>query len=155
MLLTRVFADGRVMTTGFDGAGVLEAVSARIGTATTMSNTACKMGFADPGVMASKAVALRFCTAMMRANERERHPISEKCLLPTSSDSTLAVIGAVSLLVVLGGDTESGGMGVAWSLAGVVLTIRRIDSNGTYCLADMYLLTALDLAPLVVGVTRS
>lgn len=75
--LTRVLDDGRVLTTRFDGAGVLEAVSARIGTAMAMSNTACEMGVADSGIIASRAVALRFCAAMVRANEGVRHPISE------------------------------------------------------------------------------
>lgn len=156
VLLARVSVDGTLMTTWFDGAGVFEAVSAMTErTATAFSNTAGEMGCAYQGVVQSKAVTLRCCAAVLWTDKRVWDPISESCVLAASSDITLAMARAVSLLGGFGAGTKLGSEGIPGSLAGVILAIRRIDPNCTYCLAYVFLITALNFAPLGIGVRRS
>lgn len=113
------------------------------------------MCFADRSVVDSTFITLGFCATVLRADERVWHPICEKGLLTASSYITLAVAGAVSFVVLLGDGAELRSARVSRGLAGVVLTIGRKDPSGTYCLADMFVVAAMDLTPLAIGVTRS
>lgn len=148
MLVTRVAVVGKPMTTRFDGARVFETVSTLAeGTACAFFKMAGEMGSAHRGVVQSKAITLGGSAAVLWADKREWDPVIQGSVLAASFDSTLAVAVAVSLVGGFGAKTEFGGAGIARGQAGVLLAIGRVDSSGTYCLAYVFVVTAIDLAP--------
>lgn len=155
VLGTRVAVVGKPMTTPFEGARVLETVSTLAeGTACAFFKMAGEMGSAHRVVVQSTAITLGGSAAVLWADKRKWDSVIQGSVLAASFDSTLAVAVAVSLVGGFGAGTELGGAGVARGQAGVLLAIRRVDSSGTYCLAYVFAVTAVGLAPAGARVGR-
>lgn len=126
--LTSVSVAGRVRAARFDGAGVVDTESARmlrVGTVMTSWKTTSEMCLTDVDSGKTFAVTVPLCTLMRSADKRVRHSVVKRCLLTASSLSALAMMGAISFVVLLWGGTEFGKCRSpnTGRLAGVLLTV--------------------------------